>query len=148
MSWNRRVRARAISSLDLHPNLAEILGILNRMQRLTIAEIATLAGHWRDTAFVAHARGRALAPDSPLVIEVLSAFDRVDTSFYEDFDLIAADEIVGSDGSSTTVKPQVGSTALKAIRDAVAAAYARPVLPRREYLALIAPWHGAISPTP
>ncbi len=39
-----------------------------------------------------------------------------------------------------TVEPRVTLLALKAVRDAIAAAYARPILSRSEHLALLRPW--------
>jgi hypothetical protein len=122
----------ALTSLDEHPNLCEILDILGRVPRLTEREIARLARGWRDNTFLAEARHRALSPDSPLVIDVLAAFDRVDAVFFDDLD----------DSSEGTL-PLV-NTALKAIRDALAAAYARPVLTRAEYIALIGPWRRTL----
>ena len=149
MSWRRRT---VVTSLDVHPNLAEILGILSRVPQLTDREMAGLAGAWRDTTPLASARDHALRPDTPLVVEVLAAFDRVDAVF--DAELAAIDDWAndnsGSAGSdhearigdlfSATLKPQVLNTALKAVRDALAAAYARPVIRHAEYAGLIGPW--------
>ena len=53
-------------------------------------------------------------------------------------------DFLGDDGAATAVKPQVVKHALKAVRDAVAAVYARPVLSRAEYPALIGPWTGRL----
>ena len=80
---------------------------------------------------VAAARRKALSPDSPLVVEVLAAFDALVYLF--------ADDLAG-DCDFITVEPQVTSIALKAVRDAIAAVYARPILSRSEYSTLLAPW--------
>ncbi|MBX6372100.1 MAG: hypothetical protein IRZ02_07580, partial [Acidothermus sp.] len=50
--------------------------------------------------------------------------------------------------SSATLHPTIVETGLKAVRDALAAAYARPVLRPREYLALLTPWRRVIDPLP
>jgi hypothetical protein len=141
MPWRRQRANRWVSSLDLHPNLAEILGVLSQLPRLTGNDMACLAQGWRDTTFVHLARARALGPDTPLVLEVLATFERVDRVFREEL----SRDFLGDDGAATTVKPQVVKHALHAVRDAVAAVYARPILSRAEYLALIRPWHRAFS---
>jgi hypothetical protein len=143
MSWRRRLQAPAVTSLDLHPNLAEILAVLSQVPRLTERDIAELAAAWRDTTYLSVARDHALAPDSPLVVEVLAAFERVDAVFREE--LSASDDALFAHGSGATVKPHVVSTALKAVRDALAAAYARPVLARAEHTALMAPWRRVVA---
>jgi hypothetical protein len=104
--------------------------------------MATLAQGWRNTTFVHVARAHALGPDTPLVLEVLATFERVDQVFRDE--LSRGDDFLGDDGA-TAVKPQVVKHALHAVRDAVAAVYARPILSRAEYLALIDPWHRAFS---
>ena len=139
-TWSRLLpwRRRRFASLDQHPNLHEILNILARIPHLTDREIARLAHGWRDNRFIAGARHRALSPNSPLVIELLAAFDRVDTMF--------ADDLARLDDAYDPYdpKPHVVNTALKAIRDGLAAAYARPILRRGEYVALIGPWRRAL----
>jgi hypothetical protein len=105
--------------------------------------MACLAQGWRDTRFVHVARAHALGPDTPLVLEVLATFDRVDQVFREE--LSRGDDFLGDDGAATAVKPQVVKHALHAVRDAVAAVYARPILSRSEYLALMGPWNRAFS---
>jgi hypothetical protein len=133
LPWRRRVL-----SLEQHPNLHEILNMLARLPHLTDREIARLAHGWRDNRFVAGARHRALSPNSPLVVEVLAAFDRVDAMFARD--------LAGLEGPYDPYdpKPHIVNTALKAIRDGLAAAYARPILRRGEYVALIGPWRRAL----
>jgi hypothetical protein len=137
-TWNRLLPWRRVSSLGQHPNLHEILSLLERVPQLTDREIARLAHGWRDNRFVAGARHRALSPTSPLVVEVLAAFDRIDTMFARD--------LVGLENPYDPYdpKPHIVNTALKAIRDALAAAYARPILRRGEYVALIGPWRHAV----
>lgn len=127
------MRRRMISELDEHPNLPEILGVLGQLPHVTDGELRRLAEAWRNPVAAADARARALSPDVPLVVEVLAAFDAVQTLF--------ADDITGSP-DFPTVEPAVAVTALKAIRDAIAAAYARPVLGRVEYATLIRAWRA------
>jgi hypothetical protein len=143
MSLRRQLKARAITSLDLHPNLAEILAVLSQVPQLTERDIAGLAAAWRDTTYLSIARHHALAPDSPLVVEVLAAFERVDAVFRDE--LSASDDALVAHAAGATVKPQVVTIALKAVRDAVAAAYARPVLARAEHAALMAPWRLVVA---
>lgn len=140
--WSRLLpwRRRRLSSLDQHPNLHEILNMLARIPHLSDREIARLAHGWRDNRFVAGARHRALSPTSPLVIELLAAFDRVDTMFAND--LARYDSYDRCDPYDPN--PHIVNTALKAIRDGLAAAYARPILRRGEYVALIGPWRRAL----
>jgi hypothetical protein len=97
-----------------------------------------LAHNWRNTVSVAEARRRALSPDSPLVVDVLAAFDAVAALYADDLD-------GGCDYVSVT--PDIASTALKAVRDAIAAAYAKPILRRGEYSGLIAAWRS-VFPRP
>lgn len=132
-----RRRPGSIGSLEQHPNLTEILGVLAQLPHIGDADIPRLAAGWRNTVYVAEARGRALEPESPLVLEVLAAFEAVQALF--------ADDLAG-DEEFVTVDPKVTSVALKAVRDAIAAAYARPVLTRGEHLALMRAWRG-VYPT-
>jgi hypothetical protein len=141
MPWRRQRASRWVSSLDLHPNLAEILGVLSQLPLLTSSDIACLAQGWRDTTFLHVARAHALGPDTPLVLEVLATFERVDRVFREEI----SRDFLGDDGAATAVKPQVVKHALHAVRDAIAAVYARPILSRAEYVALIRPWRRAFS---
>lgn len=127
------MRQRTIDSLDGHPNLTEILGVLAQLPHVTDADLIALAAAWHNTVPVADARSRALGADSPLILEVLATFDAVQALF-------AIDVAGGAD--YPTVDPAVATTALKAIRDAIAAAYARPVLRRADYAALIGAWHS------
>ncbi|MCU1672617.1 MAG: hypothetical protein JWN77_730 [Frankiales bacterium] len=120
-----------IGSLEEHPNLPEILGILAQLAHVRDDELPRLAEAWCNTIAVAEARDRALSPDSPLVLEALSAFEAVAALFDDDLRGEAAYVTVGCD---------VTTTALKAVRDAIAAAYARPCLSRSEYQALLRPW--------
>jgi hypothetical protein len=131
-------RRATIHQLEDHPNLPEILGVLAQLAHIDDAHLEQLARGWRNTVGVAEARRRALSPDSPLVVDVLAAFDAVAALYADDLD-------GGCDYVS--VDPNVASTALKAVRDAIAAAYARPILSRGEYSALIAAWR-AVFPKP
>lgn len=124
-------RRRIISSLDEHPNLSEILGVLAQLPHVTDGELPALAGAWHNTVYLADARGKALEPESPLVLEVLAAFEAVQALFQDDVD---------GDADYVSVDPQVTVVALKAVRDAIAGAYARPVLSRGEYFALMRAW--------
>ena len=149
--WQPRPRRLTVVSLDQHPNSREVRGILDRLPTLTEQQIARLAHGWRDSAFLAHARNRALSPDSHLIIEVLTAFDALDGGDADP--AVPVDSAVPADPAEpagpdpavpvtfgTALKPQIGNIAKKAIRDAMAAAYARPILGRADYIALIGPW--------
>ena len=57
MPWRRQRASRWVTSLDLHPNLAEILGVLSQLPRLTGNDMACLAQGWRDTTFRAPRSG-------------------------------------------------------------------------------------------
>jgi hypothetical protein len=124
-------RAGAVERLEDHPNLPEVLGVLAQLAHISDADLPRLADGWVNTVAVAAARDRALSPDSPLVCEVLAAFDAMGALF--------ADDLAG-EAPYLVVEAGVVSTALKAVRDALAAVYARPVLSRAEYVALLAPW--------
>jgi hypothetical protein len=132
-----RRRTAPISSLDEHPNLTEILGVLAQLPHISDRELERLADAWHNTVSLAEARSHALEPDSPLVLEVLAAFEAVQSLFSDD---------VNGDADYLSVPPGVASVGLKAIRDAVAAAYARPVLNRPEHAALMTAWR-AVYPT-
>lgn len=124
-------RTAHVPCLEEHPNLPEVLGVLAQLAHIGDADLIRLAGAWSNTAAVAEARDRALLPDSPLVCEVLTAFEAVQALFADD---------VRGEAEYLTVEPAVTVRALKAVRDAVAAAYARPALTRVEYEALLRPW--------
>ena len=126
-------RHMTIDRLEEHPNLPAILGVLAQLPHITDADLPKLAAAWRNTVSVAEARRRALSPDSPLVIEVLAAFDAISALF--------ADDIAG-DTDYVKIDPAVTVVALKAVRDAVAAVYARPILSRGEYGALMGAWRS------
>lgn len=127
-----------VQRLAEHTNVEEILGILAQVAHIRDDELRRLAAGWRNTVAVADARRRALSPDSPLVVEVLAAFDALAALYAEDLDGVP---------DVATVPADVASTALKAVRDAIAAAYARPILRRSEHAALSAPWR-AVYPRP
>jgi hypothetical protein len=132
-----RRKSASIVSLDAHPNLPEILGVLAQLPHICDGDLRRLAQTWHNTVFLAEARARALDPDSPLVLEVLAAFEAVQSLF--------ADEVSG-EPDYVDVEPEVAAIALKAIRDAIAAAYARPILSRAEHTALLAAWRS-VYPT-
>jgi hypothetical protein len=129
-------RRAVINHLEDHPNLAEILGVLAQLAHVEDRHLEALARSWRNTVAVAEARRRALSPDSPLIIEVLAAFDAV-AALYAD-DLSGGHDYIAID-------PGTACTALKAVRDAIAAAYARPILSRGEYASLISAWRSVFS---
>jgi hypothetical protein len=126
-------RTTQIRSLEEHPNLSEVLGVLAQLVHVDDGQLVRLAGAWTNTVAVAEARDHALGPDSPLVCEVLAAFDAVQALFSDD---------VRGGQPYLTVEPLVVVRALKAVRDAVAAAYARPLLSRGEHAALLRPWRS------
>ncbi|MDQ6649989.1 MAG: hypothetical protein M3Z02_07745 [Actinomycetota bacterium] len=121
----------SVDRLEEHPNLGEILGVLAQLPHIADRHLPQLAQAWSNTNYVADARRKALSPESPLVLEVLAAFDAVSALFADDLD-------GGAD--YVTVDPRVTVLALKAVRDAIAAVYARPVLGRGEYACLLRPW--------
>jgi hypothetical protein len=127
---------RTVTRLEEHPNLGEILGVLAQLAHVEDAALPRLAGAWSNSAAIAAARDKALSPDSPLVLEVLASFDAVAALF--------ADDLLG-EAAYVTVDPQVTTTALKAVRDAIAAAYAKPVLSRTEHAALLRPWRSVYA---
>jgi hypothetical protein len=132
-----RRRTAVIESLDEHPNLPEILGVLAQLPHITDGDLSRLADAWHNTVGLAEARARSLDPDCPLILEVLAAFEAVQSLF--------ADDVEGNDDFAN-VDAEIATVALKAIRDAVAAAYARPVLSRNEHMSLMAAWR-AVYPT-
>jgi hypothetical protein len=132
-----RRKSASIVSLDVHPNLPEILGVLAQLPHISDSDLGRLADSWHNTVFLAEARARALDPDSPLVLEVLAAFEAVQSLFADD---------VSGEPDYVDLEPEVAAVALKAIRDAIAAAYARPILSRAEHAALLAAWR-AVYPT-
>jgi hypothetical protein len=124
-------RSSTISMLEEHPNLTEILGVLAQLAHIRDADLPRLADAWNNTVAVAEARDRALSPDSPLVLEALSAFEAVGALFDDD---------IRGEAAYVTVASDVTTTALKAVRDAIAASYAKPILSRAEYAALMRAW--------
>jgi hypothetical protein len=133
---HRRTTA-LIESLDAHPNSAEVRGILSRLPCMSDGDLPLLADAWHNTTLLAEARRRSLEPDSPLILEVLACFETVQSLF--------ADEIRGNE-DYLTVDPEITATALKAVRDAIAAAYARPILTPGEHTALMKAWRS-VYPT-
>lgn len=131
-------RATVVQRLEEHPNLTAVLGVLAQLAHISDEDLPRLAHGWVNSPSIAVARDRALAPDSPLVVEVLAAFDAVSALFAED--------LLG-EAPYVTVPPSTTTIALKTIRDAIAATYARPVLSRGEYAALLRPWL-AVYPVP
>ncbi|HWH28784.1 MAG TPA: hypothetical protein VNU26_07445 [Mycobacteriales bacterium] len=131
-------RRAVVERLEDHPNLTEVLGVLAQLAHISDEDLPRLAAGWTNTVAVAAARDTALSPDSPLICEVLASFDALAALFVDD---------LAGDADYLTVEPRVVSTALKAVRDAIAAAYARPVLTRVEHAALMAPWR-AVYPSP
>jgi hypothetical protein len=130
-----RRRTATIETLDAHPNLPEILGVLAQLPHVSDSDLTKLAGAWHNTVALAEARARALDPDCPLVLEVLAAFEAVQAIFEDD----DQDDYAALDKQTVAV-------ALKAMRDAIAAAYARPVLSRAEHADLMSAWR-AVYPT-
>lgn len=120
-----------MARLEDHPNLPEVLGVLAQLPHIQDSDLPKLAAAWTNSPALAAARDAALAPDSPLVLEVLAAFEAVTALF--------ADDLHG-DAPYLTVDSRTTSTALKAVRDAIAASYAEPVLPRADHELLMRPW--------
>jgi len=130
-------RGAQISGLEQHPNLAEIVGVLAQLAHIRDEDLPRLAEAWTDITLVREARSAALSPESPLVLEVLAAFDALGALFADD---------VRGEASYLTVPTDVVRSAMCAIRDAIAATYAEPILTRAGHRALLAPWR-AVYPT-
>jgi hypothetical protein len=128
--------ARKITSFETHPNLDEVLGILARLPSIDDGSLRALAAAWSNPVSVATARSAALTPDVPLVVEVLAAFDAMQALY--------ADDISG-EADYVTVDPATTSLALKAVRDAIAGAYARPTLSRMQHRLLLGPWRSVFA---
>ena len=126
-------RSVTVARLEEHPNLSQVLGVLAQLAHIRDEQLVGLADSWVNSPALAAARDRALRPDSPLVVEVLAAFDALGALF--------ADDLVG-EAEDAVLDAVVTVRALKAVRDAIAAVYARPVLSRAEYTALLRPWHA------
>lgn len=124
-------RRTRISSVEKHPNVAEINEILARLPGIDDDQLGRLAAAWCNSPRLAAARARALAPDAPLVLEVLREFEHITELFL--------DEIEGN-APYVTVTSATTLTALKAVRDALAAAFARPVLAGTDHADLLAAW--------
>src|SRR5436305_10466375 len=97
-----RRKSASIVSLDVHPNLPEILGVLAQLPHISDRDLARLADNWRNTVFLAEARARALDPDSPLVLEVLAAFEAVQALFADD---------VSGEADYVELDPEIASVA-------------------------------------
>ena len=126
-------RSVTVARLEEHPNLSQVLGVLAQLAHIRDEQLVELADSWVNSPALAAARDRALRPDCPLVVEVLAAFDALSALF--------ADDLVG-EADYLVIDASVTVRALKAVRDAIAAVYARPVLSRSEYSALLRPWHA------
>ena len=133
-----RRNTSAVARLEDHPNLPEVLGVLAQLAHIGDDDLVALADAWVNSPALSEARAQALSPDSPLVVEVLAAFDALGALF--------ADDLAG-DADYVVVAPEVTVRALKAVRDAIAAAYARPALSRAQHAALLRPWR-TVFPQP
>jgi hypothetical protein len=131
-------RQLAVGRLEEHPNLPEVLGVLAQLAHIADDHLVALSDAWVNSPALSEARDRALRPDSPLVLEVLAAFDALSALF--------ADDLAG-EADYIVVETDVTTRALKAVRDALAAVYARPVLTKHEYASLLRPWR-AVFPHP
>ncbi len=125
------------SSLEQHPNAREIRGITAQLPHISDDELRRLADAWHNTVPLADARAAALTTDSPLIVDVLAAFESVQAIF--------ADDVRGAD--FTSVDRNAALVALKAIRDAVAAAYARPIIAPAEHELLMRAWRSVFPHT-
>ena len=125
-----------VTRLEEHPNLAEVLGVLAQLAHVGDEHLVGLSDAWVNSPAIAEARDRALAPDSPLVVEVLAAFDALTALF--------ADDLSG-EADYVVIDSAVTVRALKAVRDAIAAVYARPILAKTDYAALMRPWRAVFA---
>lgn len=124
-------RRTRFTTVEEHPNLAEINAILARLPSIDDDHLGRLADAWCNPPGIAAARAKALAPDAPLVLEVLQHFEHITELFMDEID---------GDAPYTSIDSERTVTALKAVRDALAAAFARPVLTPAEYVSLMVPW--------
>ena len=129
-------RRGTIVRLEEHPNLDEVLGVLAQLAHISDQHLVDLADAWVNSPALSEARDRALSPESPLVVEVLAAFDALGALF--------ADDLAG-EASYVVVESSVTIRALKAVRDAIAAVYARPSLSKTEYASLLRPWRSVFA---
>ncbi len=128
--FGRGARA-VITQLEDHPHATDVLAVLCGLADIRDADLPRLAELWTNDVEIAAARALALSADAPLVIEVLAAFEALEALF--------ADDLRG-EADFVNVDPEVTATALKSVRDAIAASYARPILSRRQHLLLVRPW--------
>ena len=102
-------RRTGITRLEEHPNLSEVLGVLAQLAHVTDRDLPRLAGAWANDAFLAAARARALTPDSPLVCDVLAAFEAVSALFEDDLrgeqPYVTVDPAVAAIASAPSVTP-------------------------------------------
>lgn len=131
-------RALPVRRLEDHPNLPEVLGVLAQLTHIGDAHLTALADAWVNSPALSQARDRALGPESPLVLDVLGAFDALSELF--------ADDLRG-EAEYVVVDCAVTVRALKAVRDALAGAYARPTLSKGQHAALLRPWRS-VFPQP
>jgi hypothetical protein len=117
-----------------HPNPAQILAIRRVLLELTEAHDELAAQ--RQPTETGSARAAALGPDTPSLFDVLEAFSVID-------DLVASAR--PGYGPGGPLPAEVLDSAFKAARDAVAAAYARPVLDRQHCEILIKLWRTAVG---
>lgn len=129
-------RRTFVATLEEHPNLEEVVGVLAQLAHVADADLPLLAGAWANTPALAAARDKALCPDSPLVLEALAAFEALSCLFEDD---------LSGEASYVTIEPSVTHTALKAVRDAIAGAYARPILTKQEHALLLRPWREVFA---
>jgi hypothetical protein len=123
-------RTSPVTELAQHPNAATITEVVRSLGCLQENHLYALARAWHNDTSLSSARALALDPDSPLVLDVLREFDRISS-------------LAGTEGPYGRVPVATVRTALNALRDAVAAAYAQPRLSRRSYQELLAPWNAA-----
>ena len=125
-------RTTVVQRLEEHPNLAEVLGVLAQLAHISDDDLPRLAEALGQQPVASpQARDRALSPDSPLVVEVLAAFDARERAVRR--------RPASARPPTSPSTPRVTTTALKAVRDAIAAVYARPVLSRSRVRRAAAP---------
>lgn len=112
-----------------HPSPDAVAAVLDRVPDLTERELRDLADGFGDGMHAATARARALDPDLPWILDVLQVFDICERLYA---------------GEPSPDSPELIAQALRGVRDAVAAAYAQPVLRRADHAALMRPWRHAV----
>lgn len=139
MAERDEVPPDAIRTVDGHPNRAAIREILTRAPQITDPQLERLAKAWNQSRTAQHVRNRAWDAGSPLVVDALRSWERINAIF--------GDDISGAVPHPTLTVSRV-RWAVNAIHDAVAVTFAAPVLTPGQYRTLREPWDIAMRGFP